>query len=702
MRIFLKISLLFFVCFAVVRLAEASEFVSKNEEKCASLHPRIKIENQFWYNDEAVLAGRAACYDLGLAYYSGTDGVVANKEKAAAFFMRASEYENYDAQYMFGLMLFDGDGGLAKDIPKAIEIIRNAGEKGSVLAQSKLAQLFSDDKFYLKNDKDALYWYLKAAQSGNLLAQYEVGNRYELGIGVDKDLKTAVKWFGEAAQKGSPEAQYRLGMMFFMGDPLPQDLKMAFNLIKASADKGYVYAQYFLGYMYEKGSGVIEDKDKALEWYKKAAAGDFDRAYIRLAELELTEYQMMLSKAYLLGEKGFKKDAAKSAYWLEKAAKNGDADAQFQLGHFYLEGFGVEKSEENAAIWFKAASLNGYEGAEDILNDILVKKDDANFYNENEQLFEMAGRGGDEAQFQLAVKYEEKFDAKTEKSLDDRDIKEALRWYKKSAEQNNLDAIFRLGKAYFSGDIIEKDEKKGLDMLKKAGEKGNYEAQKMLAKVFEKRIGSGSEKSYSYYVLKDPSYWDALYWYEKTAESKKPEDFYRLGIFYFNHLPEKKGYEENLYNAWYWLEKAKQEGVENARDPIKNISRRIGRNYRIKENKMIETFIDKLIKDSDPDLETAEKLGLRRYSREEMALSDLFYAYGVNLKCGYDKSVTIGRGFALYKNEVDAMISKLVIKTGKTKIEHIKNEAEEFASGVICDTKEAYKAKSVLLKFSDL
>jgi len=50
------------------------------------------------------------------------------------------------------------------------------------------------------------------------------------------------------------------------------DLKKATELLQKGADEGDVICQKMLGDFYLKGTGVPQDKDKAIEFYRKAAA----------------------------------------------------------------------------------------------------------------------------------------------------------------------------------------------------------------------------------------------------------------------------------------------------------------------------------------------------------------------------------------------------------------------------------------------
>lgn len=60
---------------------------------------------------------------------------------------------------------------------------------------------------------------------------------------------------------------------------------------------------------------------------------------------------------------GVERDAVKAAELYCKAARLGDAEAQFNLGWMYANGRGVERSDANAAFFFHAAAEQGLEQA---------------------------------------------------------------------------------------------------------------------------------------------------------------------------------------------------------------------------------------------------------------------------------------------------------------------------------------------------
>src|SRR5256885_5484533 len=53
------------------------------------------------------------------------------------------------------------------------------------------------------------------------------------------------------------------------------------------------------------------------------------------------------------------RDMAQAAHWLEKAAEQGNAAAQSNLGVLYANGQGVPASDEKAARWLERAAQQG-------------------------------------------------------------------------------------------------------------------------------------------------------------------------------------------------------------------------------------------------------------------------------------------------------------------------------------------------------
>ena len=78
--------------------------------------------------------------------------------------------------------------------------------------------------------------------------------------------------------------------------------------------------------------------------------------------------QLDLGLAYRKGE-GVAKDLVESVMWLRKAAEQGNAQAQFNLGCAYYFGNGVAKDHAEKAKWFGKAAQQGVAEAQWLLGE---------------------------------------------------------------------------------------------------------------------------------------------------------------------------------------------------------------------------------------------------------------------------------------------------------------------------------------------
>lgn len=149
------------------------------------------------------------------------------------------------------------------------------------------------------------------AEQGNVEAMCMVGDCYNRGFHAEKNDEQAYQWYKMAADKGSAAAEFLVGLDFLDGVGVEKDKQKAFKYIKSAADKGVVGAQHILAMMYQSG------------------------------------------------ELGFWRKYQKAAFYFEKAAKQGNAEAQLNLGDLYMIGKGVAASVENGLFWITCAYMHG-------------------------------------------------------------------------------------------------------------------------------------------------------------------------------------------------------------------------------------------------------------------------------------------------------------------------------------------------------
>jgi len=116
--------------------------------------------------------------------------------------------------------------------------------------------------------------------------------------------------------------------------------------------------------MYLKGWGVPQDTDKAVYWFKKAAKQGNAEAEVALGHIYLTTavfntvISNMFSNPY--GKSIATEKYPKALYWLKKAAEQGYAKAENNLGNMYANGLGVPQDYNKAVYWYKKAAEQGY------------------------------------------------------------------------------------------------------------------------------------------------------------------------------------------------------------------------------------------------------------------------------------------------------------------------------------------------------
>jgi TPR repeat protein len=64
----------------------------------------------------------------------------------------------------------------------------------------------------------------------------------------------------------------------------------------------------------------------------------------------------------------------KAVEWYEKAAKQGHASAQYNLGAMYENGDGVDQNDSMAMRWYAKAAAQEVEQAQAAINSILARR----------------------------------------------------------------------------------------------------------------------------------------------------------------------------------------------------------------------------------------------------------------------------------------------------------------------------------------
>jgi TPR repeat protein len=107
---------------------------------------------------------------------------------------------------------------------------------------------------------------LAKAKEGDVVAQMRVAELYTKGEGVAKNPKEAVDWLQKAAAQGNADAQLSLGKLFLSGKGIPKNSAEAARWFKLAADQGRPAAQIQMARMHLAGAGVVKDDVEACKW----------------------------------------------------------------------------------------------------------------------------------------------------------------------------------------------------------------------------------------------------------------------------------------------------------------------------------------------------------------------------------------------------------------------------------------------------
>ena len=214
-----------------------------------------------------------------------------------------------------------------------------------------------------------------------------------------------------------------------------------------------------------------------------------------------------------LGMYNSKKNKPKEAFkWFLKAAKQGLAEAQFNVGICYGEGEGIEKDEKKAFVWFSKAAEQSYDKAQ--YNVGVCYKNGEGIEKDEKKAFEWylkaAEQGSAEAQLVVGESY------LLSKGVDS-DFSLAFKWLTKAAAQHETKAYCYLGQMYMNGMSVPKSPYTAVKYYTISAENGFEIAQYLLGKCYETGIG-----------VDEVDMGKAMYWYRKAAEQGEEKAIEKL------------------------------------------------------------------------------------------------------------------------------------------------------------------------------
>jgi TPR repeat protein len=490
----------------------------------------------------------------------------------------AAEQGDAATQFNLGVRYAKGQG-VAQDHAEAVKWFRRAAEQGHADAQVRLAWIYVDGQGVARDVAEAIQWANKAVEQGSQYSHVYCG----IGNALSKERKhaEAMSYWSKGAKMGDACSCVSIGR-YYMTEI--KDYPAAVYWNKLGGERGNAEGFNNLGYLYEHGLGIQQDKSKALTFYKMAidACNEESRCdeakerYSRLSA-ELAAAQPKRGKSFFfffiaitiiaLGiwlwigtqenaesqynrgrEYAEKQDYVEAVKWYRKAADQGHASAQSNLGWMYAKGQGVAQDHVEADTWYRKAAEQGYAYAQYSLgvryaNGQGVAQDDmeaVKWYRK------AAAQGYAYAQYSLGVRYANGQGVA-------QDDMEAVKWYRKAAEQGHAGAQNRLGWMYANGQGVARNDAEAVKWFRKAADQGHAGAHCGIGNALNDEQKYAEAISYWlkgakmgdacscvsigwHYMTEIKNYPAAVYWNKLGGERGNAEGFNNLGYLYEHGL----------------------------------------------------------------------------------------------------------------------------------------------------------------------
>ena len=360
--------------------------------------------------------------------------------------------------------------------------------------QNKLFFFFSN-KYQADSNSDDLFLQAKA---------------YDQGIGVETDKQKAAMLYQKAMEQGDMRAKMNLAMMYIYenveaGSP-EQGLQMLRELAEEGKGESKGIALFNLGCCYCWGMAVALDKQKALELWEQASEAGCAEADYSIGTYYNNELHDM--------ERGLE--------YFEKAAMKGSVMANHILAQLYEEGMGVEQDLEKSFVYVGRLAELGDAVSQFKYGYYLIYCQEE-FAEGVKWLRESAKAGVEPAMeklCELGIEQEMTTYERINLLLDAPSQEEGQVVFNKMCKCCRLgdaEAQYIMGCMLYDGIRVVKDEKNGLELLRRSANNGRVDAMSQLGTILSEQH----------------RYEEANHYLRMAAEKGNVNALHNLGTNYF-------------------------------------------------------------------------------------------------------------------------------------------------------------------------
>ncbi|KAH0036946.1 HCP-like protein, partial [Aureobasidium melanogenum] len=222
-----------------------------------------------------------ACYRLGMLYENAND-----EERALDNYRRGVAAQDSASLYRLGMITLRGQYGQPKDFAIGLDLIRRSADSidenapqgayvyGMLLAR-QLPQIKLPEDVLPFDEQEARRYIENSAFCRFSKAQLKMASAYELAsLGCEFDPALSLHYNRLAAKQGESEADMAISKWFLVGHEglFPKHEELSYIYANRAAHAGLSTAEFAMGYFNELGIHAPKNIDLALQWYNKAAA----------------------------------------------------------------------------------------------------------------------------------------------------------------------------------------------------------------------------------------------------------------------------------------------------------------------------------------------------------------------------------------------------------------------------------------------
>lgn len=482
-----------------------------------------------------------------------------NYSECARYYKLAADQNSTDGIRGYASCLFTGQG-VAKDEAAGRDMIKKAAELGDANAQLSYAWMFMQGTHGVNKDmKEAIRFMRLAALQGNGEAMYNYGLALLKGDGgLEKDEKEGVRYIMFSAKTGYPWAQFHYGSLCLEGAMgVKQDREAGMKMLKDAADKEHVQSAL----VYAKELRKDNKDDEAFKYYKKLADQGVDRAMLNCVEM-------------LIAGKGTKADRPAAQKYIDKLMES-SPDRAFECAVTLME-----VGDPDGMKMLKKVADGGFTSAQREYGVILMSKENSSPAElaEAETYLKKAVDKGDQSaithlvlgyfhgtfgstNIDEALKYANKAQNNPTcqfvigAAIEARggDMKEAMSWFKKSADNGVSYAQMMYGKNLLQGVGVPENEAEGYKYIRMAADQGLPDAEWSTALLLME--GIGCTQNYS----------ECVTYAQRATDKGSPGAMYILARAYAEGL----GVDKDESKSIELLRKSSDLGYEPAKEALK-------------------------------------------------------------------------------------------------------------------------------------